>query len=83
MGEKGTAAWHALKHSGAAHLVYGHHQDGESLRDDLSRITTATETGELHLPDTGQNAVWDDDKGQWIDAATGQALSNAPDKSSK
>jgi hypothetical protein len=33
-----------------------------------------TDHGRAFNPETGQNAHWDDDKGQWIDSKTGEGL---------
>lgn len=70
MGEKGTAAWRALKYAGLVHMV-GLDRSG------IDKIPEAMDSGEVHL-NSGVNAAWDDEKGQWINVATGEALSATP-----
>lgn len=64
MGEKGTKGWAMIKSDSWRWMEsHGWRAEGDSSG---------------RRPDTGQSAVWDEDKGQWLDSATGQALTPDP-----
>jgi hypothetical protein len=64
MGEKGTKGWKMIRNDGWRSLQ-DHGWLGGSDED-------------LNNPQTGQKALWDDEKGQWVDGASGRPLTADP-----
>jgi hypothetical protein len=64
MGEKGTKGWAMIK--------------SESWRSLQTHDWQGAVDQELHNPVTGQKAVWDDERGQWVESAGGQPLTADP-----
>jgi hypothetical protein len=64
MGEKGTKGWAMIQRDGWR-VLQDHGWQGE------------IDEG-MHNSQTGQTASWDDEKGQWVDSASGQPLTGDP-----
>jgi uncharacterized protein (DUF1684 family) len=64
MGEKGTKGWAMIQSDGWRSL-----QD-HGWQGDIGE--------ELHNAQTGQKASWDDERGQWVESATGRPLTADP-----
>lgn len=64
MGEKGTKGWAMIQSDGWRSL-----QD-HGWQGDISEG--------LHNPQTGQQATWDEEKGQWVESVSGRPLTADP-----
>ena len=64
MGEKGIG-----NHPGMWRAIH------DDIREKGFEITTNPR--EAHNSDTGQNAYWDQDKGQWVDMKTSKPLTGS------
>jgi hypothetical protein len=64
MGEKGTKGWAMIK-SESWRSLQNHGWQGEVDQ-------------ELHNPETGQKAWWDEERGQWVESSGAQPLTADP-----
>lgn len=64
MGEKGTKGWSMIQ-SDSRRSLQDHGWEGHTDE-------------RLHNPQTGQDASWDDERGQWVETATGRPLTADP-----